>query len=407
MTETAPPPFKALDNRIQALSDAASNETVTFRANLSTHKHLDGQQAIFLQAVRLPSDGNGGYDEEALPFFQVRFSDGRTMDIAEEELVTQSPAVEACVAGVCHEFAVARQLGYAGPGDLETCAPPEVKQAYLDATEASPTVRGRYYEHLSDDCRWVLQRLERLREAAHGHYLTLQDGTTGEVLGMLIKGDDASKLYMRIRVTEGPRVREVDATLDQLPADMPADVERYVAGEFYADALAKRHGFSGVFDFAERGRISAYRALVDQLAVSPETRLDAAVWFVHGNPHASIQSHWKPGPERQPSGDTAGGKLPAQLPLKAAFLAAFELLCERDYPAILQPNGYSDRDDLCTDYDNAIGSTLAMLEIDEPEGDDLDWKGVLHDWIEDKWVHIGEAFEASDEDEEEPEGMRP
>lgn len=109
-----------------------------------------------------------------------------------------------------------------------------------------------------------------------------------------------------------------------------------------------------------------------------------------------------------PSGEEATAHaLPSNLPLQTAFLAVFESLCERDYPALLQPGGYSDCEDLAADYDNAIGCTLDMLDIAEPEGDSLDWKGVLHDWIEERYPHLGEAFEVDDAIEDRAEPMRP
>lgn len=390
----------AIEAQIAERNRAAFNGSVTFKAVLAQHKNIDGHDAVFERTLAEPGDG---YDEQALPMFVVRFADGTRLHVSEEELSTLNPAVEAAIAGACDYFSAARQLGYDGPHDLRNEAPLEIKDLFalalrkLSATRRE--VQGRAPVRASLD--WVMQRISTLEVATFHEPVALNDGRVGT--GMVASSKEGKPVFaVEMAGTDGRRL--VDLT--DLAADQTAPVEQCLAACMYVDGVAKRHGHGDWTRMLMQSDGADNRAMVDQLAVWPNNRTDAGVWLAHGNPHATNSGHG-PAPSRGTGVAEANTpELLANIPLKSAFMAVFTLLCERDYPEILRRGGYDDRDrdDLCMDFDNAIGETLQQLDVAEPEGDSLDWKGTLHEWIEETYPHLGEAFEI---DDEEPEGMSP
>lgn len=134
---------KDIDPVIQSLQRETFGARIVFKARLSGHQHLDGKKAILLRQVMYPSDGEGGYDEEALPFFRLMFADGLEFDACESEIVTDDAAAERLMAAVCVVFGEARELGYVGPGHLSEEGTPEHGQAYIAKLRNLPPRRAQ------------------------------------------------------------------------------------------------------------------------------------------------------------------------------------------------------------------------------------------------------------------------
>lgn len=91
------------------------------------HAHAD--QVV--EIVGLFIEPNKDFDEESLPYFKGRFDDGAELVIGEEELFTDNPALQELIAAVGSGFAVARQMGYAGPYHLCDEGSEEEKRRFM------------------------------------------------------------------------------------------------------------------------------------------------------------------------------------------------------------------------------------------------------------------------------------
>jgi hypothetical protein len=81
---------------------------------------------LFTEPMREPD-----FDEEALPYFKGRFSDGVELVVGEEELFTRDPVLRELITAVCSGFAVARDMDYVGPYHLAEEGSAEEKQRFM------------------------------------------------------------------------------------------------------------------------------------------------------------------------------------------------------------------------------------------------------------------------------------
>lgn len=98
--------------------------------NKPYHEHT-GQPVEIVGLVITLGKAPDGYDEEALPYFKGRFDDGVELVIGEEELFTRDPALRELIVATCSGFAVARDMGYAGPYHLADEGSEEEKQQFM------------------------------------------------------------------------------------------------------------------------------------------------------------------------------------------------------------------------------------------------------------------------------------
>jgi hypothetical protein len=77
-----------------------------------------------------------GYDEEALPFFDVQALDGARLVADDQELFSHDSRWFEVVAAVTAGFAVARKVGYVGPYDFDERASPEERERFAEAVQA-------------------------------------------------------------------------------------------------------------------------------------------------------------------------------------------------------------------------------------------------------------------------------
>lgn len=115
---------------------AMRSQHVTFSTSLQ-ERHPDnqkyhlhsGQQAEVIGVVHTPSDA---HDEEALPYYCLRFSDGVELNAGDEEIFGTSTAFFDLLTVVSGAFAVARELNFAGPTHLATEAAEETKRLFIE-----------------------------------------------------------------------------------------------------------------------------------------------------------------------------------------------------------------------------------------------------------------------------------
>lgn len=72
-----------------------------------------------------------GYDEECLPYYRVRFTDGVEIDAGNEEIFSSHTRFFALASAVCGGFAVARELDFVGPYHLQAEGSDDVRAMFL------------------------------------------------------------------------------------------------------------------------------------------------------------------------------------------------------------------------------------------------------------------------------------
>lgn len=98
--------------------------------NKPYHDHT-GQPVEIVGFIVEPVKAPEVFDEEALPYFKGRFDDGVELVVGEEELFTRDPALREVITAVGSGFAVARDMGYAGPYHLADEGSVEEKQRFV------------------------------------------------------------------------------------------------------------------------------------------------------------------------------------------------------------------------------------------------------------------------------------
>lgn len=88
----------------------------------------DGQHCVITGLIVEPSDE---FDEDGLPYFKVRFDDGAELVVGDEELFSNDPRFFELTTAVCGPYAVARDLGCAGPFNLFEVSDPEKLDAFV------------------------------------------------------------------------------------------------------------------------------------------------------------------------------------------------------------------------------------------------------------------------------------
>lgn len=95
--------------------EAAQSTAFTFAASVDDYRRYDG--AIEILGAQI--EGDKDFDEEALPYLRVRSSSGEVFFAECEELRSDDAgALTSLIEAVARPFALAREGGYASPGDL-------------------------------------------------------------------------------------------------------------------------------------------------------------------------------------------------------------------------------------------------------------------------------------------------
>lgn len=95
--------------------EAAQNTAFTFAASVDDYRRYDG--AIEILGAQI--EGDNDFDEEVLPYLRVRSSSGEVFFAECDELRSDDAgALTSLVEAVARPFALAREGGYASPGDL-------------------------------------------------------------------------------------------------------------------------------------------------------------------------------------------------------------------------------------------------------------------------------------------------
>jgi len=126
------------DRMATAMSAAQGLKVAKFSTSL-LDRHDDnkpfrdhsGQPVEIVGLIVEPIQGAETFDEDALPFFKGRFEDGVELVVGEEELFTRDPVLRELITAVCCGFALARDMGYAGPYHLAQEASEDDKQRFM------------------------------------------------------------------------------------------------------------------------------------------------------------------------------------------------------------------------------------------------------------------------------------
>lgn len=95
------------------------------------HDHSKQKVAAFLAPMLASVEHGEHMDEECLPYYRVRFADGVELLADDAELFSLNPNLGELIAAVSGAFAVARDMGYAGPWELAAKGTPEEQERFL------------------------------------------------------------------------------------------------------------------------------------------------------------------------------------------------------------------------------------------------------------------------------------
>lgn len=135
------PLIKAFLCRVDAAVAAMPGVEVCFvtwlqdpsEANKVYHDHSNQVVAALLQPIVSSTDEFALVDEEALPYYRVRFSDGAELMADDGEIFSHDPKFLELINAVSGAFACARELGFAGPWDLAAHGTADQKEQFLGA----------------------------------------------------------------------------------------------------------------------------------------------------------------------------------------------------------------------------------------------------------------------------------
>lgn len=117
------------------MTSVCRGDTVEFSTWLTTKtpevEHLfdySGQRAEVIGVVIDPVSAQPlTYDDETLPYFRLRFADGREFDAGPEELFKSTAGLRRLIDGVCKTYSAVRVAGYAGLVDAgESCTDTQI-----------------------------------------------------------------------------------------------------------------------------------------------------------------------------------------------------------------------------------------------------------------------------------------
>jgi hypothetical protein len=108
--------------------EATQSVAFTFAGRTDDYRHFDG--AITILGAQI--EGNEDFDEEALPYLRVRSSSGEVFFAECEELRSDDlGALTILIKTVARPFALAREVGYASPGDLMEYGTEQERSGFL------------------------------------------------------------------------------------------------------------------------------------------------------------------------------------------------------------------------------------------------------------------------------------
>lgn len=100
----------------------------------AVHEANNGQKATII-GVGVDPNKEKDWDESAMPFFRVRFADGKEAEVYEEELFSNDPRFFALSAAVVGGYASSRQQGFSGPFHLADEGEANHKAEFLSGIE--------------------------------------------------------------------------------------------------------------------------------------------------------------------------------------------------------------------------------------------------------------------------------
>lgn len=135
------PMILAWHARVNAAVAAMAEVEVQFATNLQErsegtevyHDHDKQKIAAFLAPVLSSIDGGEFFDEDALPYFRVRFTDGAELLADDSELFSLDPSLGELLAAVSGAYAIARDMGFVGPWSLAANGTDEQKAEFMEA----------------------------------------------------------------------------------------------------------------------------------------------------------------------------------------------------------------------------------------------------------------------------------
>lgn len=101
------------------------------KENQVYHDHENQTVSEFLSPVLSSNEGDELFDEETLPYYRVRFSDGVELIADDLELFSWDPRFANLISAVSGAFSVARDMGFVGPWDLVAHGSEEEKAVFL------------------------------------------------------------------------------------------------------------------------------------------------------------------------------------------------------------------------------------------------------------------------------------
>lgn len=140
-------------------SNAAVGLPVTFTAGITTYAKHNGQ-CIFVGAMFDPECSE--FDEEALPFYQLKAPDGTIFSAGDDELAAQQPEDQArlnqLILGVSITYAAARTVGeaagkptFGGPASIMAAGTEDEKQEFeVELAKARKAYIRRLYSSAPD-----------------------------------------------------------------------------------------------------------------------------------------------------------------------------------------------------------------------------------------------------------------
>lgn len=110
---------------LTGMTTICRGDTVEFSTWLSTPtpevQHLFDYSGQRAEVIGVVIDAKSAhpleYDDETLPYFRLRFADGREFDAGPEELFKPSAGLRRLIDGVCRTYAAVRDAGYLGLDD--------------------------------------------------------------------------------------------------------------------------------------------------------------------------------------------------------------------------------------------------------------------------------------------------
>jgi hypothetical protein len=112
--------------------ESAQSVAFTFAASMDDYKRFDGAIEILGALI----EGDDDIDEEALPYLRVRSSSGEVFLAEPDELRSNDLAsLTRLIEAVARPFALAREVGYASPGDLMNYGTEQERSALLSGIQ--------------------------------------------------------------------------------------------------------------------------------------------------------------------------------------------------------------------------------------------------------------------------------